>query len=168
MVLTLTGCTFDSPIHATPTPTRTAHQMSPEESKSEVMGLYQSIAKAVGGNWVIGGADWSDCTPDGGKPHSYFDFGAQRRAQPLQADPDTVADQVKDAMIAKGYSVHIQHDPNLTPPRAVIGYPGGYLQGSEADGFGFQFTVGKDYADFRMTGHCVPGDSYYLNTGKHL
>ena len=71
-------------------------------------------------------------------------------------------------MTAHGYSVHVQHDQNLTPPRAVIGYPGGYLQGAEADGFGFQFTVGKDYADFRMTGHCVPGDSYYLNTGKHL
>lgn len=163
-ILLLTGCTAAVSPHSSPTPEATVRQMTPEESKAEVMDLYNAIAKTVGGNWIVGTSTWGDCDPGA----TYFDFGAQRLAQPLQADPDNVASRVKAVMVAHGYSVRVQHDPSLTPPRAVIGYPGGYLQGSEPDGFGFQFTVGKNYADFNLTGHCVLGDSYYLNTGKHL
>lgn len=143
--------------------------MTPEQAKAQVMDLYNTVAHVVGGNWEPAG-EWGPCWGrDSAGKEAYFDFGASRVKAPLQADADTVANQVRDVMIELGYQVRVQHDPNLTPLRTVIGYPGGYLQGSEPDGFGFQFTIDQNgFADFSMSGHCVAGDDYYLNTGKHL
>ena len=165
--LFLAGCTTVVPQHhSSATSKATVHEMTPAESKAEVMDLYDATTKLVGGNWSLEG-DWSDCTPEGGKAHAYFDLGAQRRAQPLQAEPDVVVKQVQELWASKGHRVKVVSEPTLTPPRLILSDPA-WLSGSYPDGRLFQFSVGKDYADFSATGRCVPGDSYYLNTGKHL
>lgn len=162
-VLAFSGCST-----AGPAPTKTAKTMTPDASKSQVMNLFEAIQKEVGGNWNVGAKTWDECKSSAAAPSAQFTLAAERNSQPLAGTPDEVAARVRSAIERHGYAVKVQHDPTLTPPRAVIGFPRGYLQGNEPDGFGFLFSVGDNFVHFDMTGHCVPGDSYFLETGKHL
>lgn len=171
LIALLTSCTaVERPVETvspTSSSTKASSDMTPEQAKAEAMDLYNAINRTIGGDWEFEGS-WNECALPTGEPGAFFNVGSDRIGQPLSQDPDAVAAAVREVMRKRGFDVRVEHDTTLTPPRAVIGYPRGYLRGTEADGFGFQFTVGKDYADFSMSGHCVPGDYYYLNTGKHL
>lgn len=150
MVFGLFGCAKD------PMTSRRVHDdLTPVQSQNELLRL-EEVA-----NDVAGGGEWEDqrswnwCSSANNAENASYNVYLFRRGQKLPASPEIVASQAMKAFIELGYEVRLQRDPTLSPPRYVIGYPRGYLQGTEPDGFGFLFTVGEDYASFNGFSRCV-------------
>ena len=57
----------------------------------------------------------------------------------------------------QGYPAKVVEDNHIYPPRKVVSYPP-YLTGVRRDGFGIEFTIGENYADFVGNSQCAPID----------
>lgn len=130
------------------------------------MDLYHATIGAIGGQWDSEGA-WNECKLPGGTSGAMYTFSSDRRDQTLPTNPDTMVGKIRELWRSRGHDVAIVREPSLTPPRLILSDPA-WMSGSYPDGRLFQFSVGNAYADFRATSRCIPGDYYYLNTGKHL
>jgi hypothetical protein len=136
--------------------------MTPDEARDEVLNLYTPTSTLIGGTWNKALVEWDECTDSAGKSGVFFNFYAQRRAQPLD-DPDAVAEQARALWAERGHAVKVVADDSLTPPRRILSDPA-WMSGSSPDGLLLQLTIGTDYADFTGTSRCVPGDLDDLNT----
>lgn len=150
LALVLSGCATD-PM----TSRQVRDDLTPTESLDELLRLEKVV------NDIVGSGEWDDqrlwswCSSVNNAENASYHVYLTRSGQHLSADPKIVASSVLKAIGDVGYEVRLQRDPTLSPPRHVIGYPRGYLQGTEPDGFGFLFTVGEDYASFNGFSRCV-------------
>ncbi|MFF1634266.1 hypothetical protein [Leifsonia sp. NPDC058248] len=142
-----------------------AAMMTPEQAKQEVRALYEATRDLMPGNWFEDTRTWGTCTTASGESGAYYEFLAQRRDQPLPADPASIAEQAQRVWAAHGHPVRIQRDKTLDPPRWILSDPA-WLAGTGPDGLLLQFTVGDDYADFIANSRCVAGDSVELGLNE--
>lgn len=145
------GCVDDSPVSSR----AVRDDLTPIASRAELVEVADVVKTTVGDEGWYEEGRWTWCSFANNSDNASYSLLLQRRARPLPADPEEVASDVLEGLKKLGYEVRIQHNSALTPPRVVIGYPRGYLQGSEPDGFGFEFTVGENYASFLGSSRCV-------------
>ncbi|MBT2504056.1 hypothetical protein J7E22_16105 [Curtobacterium sp. ISL-83] len=123
------------------------------------MDIFAAVKSVVGEDgWDSGTASgWFSCSSSGGKSAQFNLTSIRKRPLPLQ--PEEITSRVAEALHTKVglLGLRVQHDATLTPRRTVIGYPNGYNGGTAADGFGFEFQSGTDFASIIVYGHCVPG-----------
>ncbi|MEV8214515.1 hypothetical protein [Leifsonia sp. NPDC077715] len=76
---------------------------------------------------------------------------------PTKSSPEATAQRVADLWTEHGFPTTVVQDDNIYPARKVVSYPP-YLTGVREDGFGIQFSIGENYADFDGSSRCAPID----------
>lgn len=128
-------------------------------AKAEVEELYEETLAVVGPGWGWSDAEssWGGCARSSRSDNTDSWSRVNQRFGELNAPALTIAERVAKEWNRLGYSVKVETDDTLNPPRKVVSYPA-YLTGTTPEGFGAVFTVGEDYADFRGYSRCVPSD----------
>ncbi len=128
-------------------------------AKAEVEELYEETLAVVGPGWGWSDAEssWGGCARSSRSDNTDSWSRVNQRFGDLNAPALTIAERVAEEWNRLGYSVKVETDDTLTPPRKVVSYPA-YLTGTTPEGFGAVFTVGEGYADFRGYSRCVPSD----------
>ncbi|MFF1878599.1 hypothetical protein [Leifsonia sp. NPDC058230] len=132
------------------------------EAKNEVLSLYRAMQELLGGDWIDRMRDWGPCSLSDGREGVSYAFYSRRIGQSLPADPGTVAEEAQAIWARFGYSVEIEHDDVVAPPRLILSDPP-LLAGTKRNGLLVQFSVGQNYADFSARSRCVLGDAEKLN-----
>jgi hypothetical protein len=128
-----------------------------EEAKAEIEEIYQRTVVIVGDGWNKPESSWGGCARSSRSDNTDSWSRVNQRFGDLNAPALTIAERVAEEWNRLGYSVKVETDDTLTPPRKVVSYPA-YLTGTTPEGFGAVFTVGEGYADFRGYSRCVPSD----------
>lgn len=140
--------------------------MTLQESHQNVLDIFAAVKSVVGGDGWEGGteSEWNSCSSQGEAGAQYMLTAIRNRS--LSGTPDDLTKQVAETIESelgiKG--IRVQHDETLSPPRTVIGNPNGYIGGTAADGYGFQFQTDPDFVGVIIYGHCVPGSPPKLGT----
>jgi hypothetical protein len=158
-VATLTGCA------AQPKTAKEIQQVEDQDRadraavEQEIQRLYDEATALVADTWPTrpdktwqtGCGDYADGTPS--ETWSIFNqyFG------PTKSSPEETAERVAQLWTEHGYPTKVVEDNNIYPPRKVVSYPP-YLTGVRKDGFGIEFTIGENYADFVGNSQCAPID----------
>lgn len=124
-------------------------------AKAEVEELYEETLAVVGPGWGSSDAEWRGCGRSSLSHDAESWSRYVQRFGPLDGSPQEIAESVAATWNRLGYSVEVESDDTISPPRKIVSYPA-YLKGTTADGFGVVFTVGENYADFSGGSRCVP------------
>ena len=139
--------------------------ISPVKAKQEIRILYEATRDLIPGGWSEGTGEWGPCGTETGQDGVEYTVFSQRHNQPLPSEAKSIAEEAQALWSRHGYSVEIENDQTLAPPRYILSFPP-YLTGSAPSGLWFRFTVGKNYADFTATSRCVQGDQETLNSNE--
>ncbi|WP_233265502.1 hypothetical protein [Leifsonia sp. AG29] len=127
--------------------------------RQEIQRLYDEATALVADTWPnraeaewgFGCGDYADGTPS----ESWNIFNVYYG--PTKFSPKETAERVAQLWTERGYPTKVVEDNHIFPPRKVVSYPP-YLTGLRADGFGIQFTIGENLADFVGDSQCAPID----------
>ncbi|SEA47311.1 hypothetical protein [Leifsonia sp. 21MFCrub1.1] len=101
--------------------------------------------------WGYGCGDYADGT----ESESWNIFNQYKG--PTKSSPEETAERVAKMWTDYGFPTKVVEDNRIYPPRKVVSYPP-YLTGVREDGFGIEFTIGENYADFVGNSRCAPVD----------
>ena len=127
--------------------------------QQEVQRLYDEATALVADNWpTVPDKSWqTGCGSyaDGTESETWnIDnqyFG------PTKFSPAETAERVAALWTEHGFPTKVVEDNRINPPRKVVAYPP-YLTGLREDGFGIEFSIGENYADFLGNSRCAPID----------
>ncbi|MFF1574748.1 hypothetical protein ACFVWR_18565 [Leifsonia sp. NPDC058292] len=138
-------------------------ELTSEEAKAEIREMYELTKNSVGGTWTTYSRNWWTCSSSEAEPRAAYSMMYRRAGQPLPSDPADVAEQLREIWSAHGHRVEVVFDKSTRRDHYILSDPP-WLSGSSPDLPLIQFTVGEDYASFKATSRCVPGDYGELGT----
>jgi hypothetical protein len=155
----LTGC---APQPKTPKETQQVKEQDKADRaavQDEIQRLYDEATALVADTWPTApDKSWGyGCGnyADGTESESWSVFN--QYFGPTKASPEETAERVAKLWTEHGYPTKVVEDNKINPPRKVVSYPP-YLTGEREDGFGIEFTIGENYADFEGNSSCAPVD----------